>query len=190
MEQSLERQVVRTASALVVASVHTTSTELIVEMRDRAFYALSLRLKEAGCLEELALWCRDAGDLLQEALDARVISADVGARTLALILKLRLSVLRSVTAELRMFVKNAGDPAMKKQPQQDPPPKITLTENTKKVLEYIKSNKDIRTKELIDHFTKQFSSRSTKRYLSELLAQKILQRRVHPDGGVSYVERV
>jgi len=63
--------------------------------------------------------------------------------------------------------------------------KEPLHGNQKKILEFLRAHPDVRTRELIAHFSSSLSDRTIKRYLKELVALGILEREQH-QGAVVY----
>lgn len=191
MQSILERQAIRTAVALAAASAHGQSPQAIADIRDEAMQLIAYCTMHPSITpEELGAWCDDAAALMQRLGASGALPDEQVLQASAAILRLRLAVTRVALG--------AGEPKDNKARSASrdntgtPPPqrKVKLAENLKKVAGYIQEHPDIRSKELIEHFSGVFSSRSIKRYVAELLVLKVIHRKEIEDGSIAYTTKL
>ena len=191
MEFMIERQVIRTAVLLASASAHGKTPDIISDLRDESAHLISLCIHSSSFAKDISRWCDDVQVVIERIRLAGLIPEEQALAIAAAVLRLQLVVARALTqtSELSGKKQITGGVEKKSAPSDVPPEPVKLTENVQKLFDYIKSHPDVRTKELLDNFSGSFSPRSTKRYLAELLALKVVRRKELEDGGVVYASR-
>lgn len=189
-DSSIERQAIRTALALAVASAHGQVADAIVDMRDEATQLIGLCIRDGSTPDAMRQWCDGASVLVERLSADGYLPRRPALSAAAAILRLRLAVTRKPIADVRPLRQSADDgPARTAKKKIVPPvvrPPVTVEGNQKVVLEFIAGHPDIRTKNLIDSFGGTFSSRTVKRCLKELCSAGVLHRTRGDDGSVLY----
>lgn len=173
----LEHYLIRAVMSLSSAAAKTDLDDVRDDLRDAA--ALLIRLAIAGPAS-LAVqdWCDRTLSLLDSLgdLDGQTVSS----ARLA-ILRLRSTLLTSFPEKEKSHTSPAGLSEVKA-----PRPRLgALGNNSKKILEFVKDNPDVRTRELVAHFLPALSARTIKRCLKELVDGGALERLQH-EGAVLY----
>lgn len=162
--------------SLSVAAAKTELDDVRDDLRDSA--ALLIKLAMAGSASmAVSDWCNRVISLLDslDGLDDATISS------------VRLSVLRlRSTLSVNNSKGAAVCPMTEMLDIEGARPKLdSFGNNPKKIAEFIKANPDVRTRELVSHFTPILSVRTIKRCLKELVDGGILER-LHREGAVLY----
>ena len=181
----IERQAIRAALALAIASAHAQTPDAIADMRDEAAQLIGLCIKESGEPDAIRQWCEDASVFIERLSSDGYLPRRSALTAGAAILRLRLAVVRISGSSTR-----ASDvpvrAAKKKVVQQKIVPIVLPEGNQKTVMEFIAAHPDIRTKDLVDALKGSLSPRSIKRCLKELLGAGLLHRKKLDDGSVLY----
>jgi hypothetical protein len=191
MEFMIERQVIRTAVLLASASSYGATSDVVADLREESAHLIALCIHSPSFVQDISGWCEDAHISIERIRLAHLIPQDQALAVTAAILRLQLVTARALahTSERAGKKQVAGGSEKKSVAPELPVEPVKLAENVQKLFEYIKSHPDVRTKELLDNFSGVFSPRSTKRYLAELLALKVVRRKELEDGGVVYACR-
>ncbi|MEK7637919.1 MAG: BlaI/MecI/CopY family transcriptional regulator [Patescibacteria group bacterium] len=180
----IERQAIRAALALAVASAHGQAADAIADMRDEAVQLIGLCIKSSDETDVIRLWCDDASALIERLSSDGYLPRRSALSAAAAVLRLRLAVARkSVSADrddapAQKPKKKIASPATK--------PPVSVVGNQKVVMDYVSEHPEIRTKDLIDALKKSLSPRTVKRCLKELCDADALHRTRQDDRSVSY----
>lgn len=182
----IERQAIRAALALAVASAHGQVADAIADMRDEAAQLISLCIGSSGTPDLIRQWCDDAAALVERQSVDGYIPRRFALSASAAILRLRLAVACRPVPEVHQESNAAMREAKKKTAQPVVRPVIKLEGNQKVVMEYIAGHPDIRTKDLTDSLKSNLSPRTIKRCLKELCDAGVLHRTKQDDRSVLY----
>ena len=190
MEAPLERQAIRLAIQLAAASSHGVTPEVIADLRDEATHLMTLCVRTTSSSDELVRWCDDVVALIDRAVGAQALQNEHALSLTASILRFRLLASQIIAETESRTKKTSSSTATHDSTSLAPKPEpAPLTANAKQVYEHIRANPEVRTKDLIEAFGATFSTRSTKRYLAELLEKNLVQRHELDDGGMAYRPR-
>lgn len=185
MDSTIERHIIRAAVALAAASSHGHTAEIIADVRDEAAQLIGLCARGQVTRDDVRAWCDDATSLLARVATTGAMGEEPMLVASAAVLRLRLSVTRTVTAESEKKSRPSS-PAKSRTPEESKPIPVELSENQQKVVAFVADHPSSRSKEIIDGLSSVLSARSVKRYLSELTTLKVVQRTALGDGGVVY----
>jgi len=181
----IERQAIRAALALAVASAHGQVADAIADMRDEAAQLIGLCVHEGGAHDAIRLWCDDASALVERLSSDGYLPRRSALSASAAILRLRLAVARKPVPDVCSTPDAPTRTAKKKMVQPVVPP-VKVEGNQKVVMEFIAAHPDIRTKDLTDSLKGIFSPRTVKRCLKELCDAGVLHRTKLDDRSVLY----
>lgn len=182
----IERQAIRAALALAVASAHGQVAEAIADLREEAAQLIGICIKNSVLPQDLRQWCDGASVLVERLSADGTLPRRPALTASAAILRLRLAVV-SRTASDKNGESDSPAQTEKKQVVQSPTvPQIPVGINQKKVMEFIEGHPDIRTKTLIDSLNGTLSPRTVKRCLKELCDAGLLRRTRLEDSSVTY----
>lgn len=172
----LEHYLIRTIMSLSVAAVKTDLDDIRDDLRDAA--ALLIRLAMANPVDiAVRDWCDRTLGLL-ETMD-KFDEPTISSARLA-VLRLR-SILLAATSD-----KNATGAASEITEAKIVRPRLgSLGDNPKKIVEFVKANPDVRTRELVTNFLSMMSERTIKRCLKELVECGMLEH-LRREGAVLY----
>ncbi len=182
----IERQAIRAALALAVASAHGQVADAIADMRDEATQLIGLCIRDDGAPDAMRQWCDGASVLVERLSVDGYLPRRPALSAAAAILRLRLAVTRKLIPDVRRASDAPARAAKKKIVLPVVRTPVTVEGNQKVVLEFITGHPDIRTKDLIDSFGGTLSSRTVKRCLKELSSAGVLHRTRGDDGSVLY----
>lgn len=183
-DRIIERQAIRAALALAVASAHGQAVDGIADMRDEAAQLIGLCVGEFAP-DEVRQWCDDASSLVERLSSDGTLPRRAALSASAAILRLRLAVARKPVPAVS---DNPDTPARasKKKIVRAAAPSVKVGGNQKVVLEYIAGHPDARTKDIIDSFNGSLSSRTIKRCLKDLSDAGVVKRIRQDDRSVLY----
>ena len=181
----IERQAIRAALALAVASAHGQVADAIADMRDEAAQLIGLCVHDCAP-DAMRLWCDDASALVERLSSDGHLPRHPALRVATAILRRRLAVVRKPVADAHLTSDALASTEKKKTIQPIVRPAATVEGNQKVVMEFIAAHPDIRTKDLTDALKGTFSSRTVKRCLKELCDAGLLHRTKQDDRSVVY----
>lgn len=182
----IERQTIRAALALAVASAHGQTADAIADMRDEAAQLIGLCVHDSGTPDIMRQWCDDASALVERLSSDGYLPRRPAASAAAAILRLRLAVVRKSASEVRLADAARVRIEKKKTAQPVVRPKIIVEGNQQVVMEFIAAHPDIRTKDITGALGSTLSSRTVKRCLKELCDAGLLHRTKLDDRSVLY----
>jgi DNA-binding HxlR family transcriptional regulator len=184
-DSNIERQAIRAALALAVASAHAQVADAIVDLRDEATQLIGLCINENGSPDVVRQWCDGSSALIERLSSDGYLPRRPALSAAAAILRLRLAVAQKTVQSTRAPEAHAR-PAKKKIVRSVTAPMPSVEGKQKVVVEFIAGHPDIRTKNLIDALGATLSPRTIKRCLKELSSAGVLKRTKLDDRSVVY----
>lgn len=186
----IERQAIRAALALAVASAHGQVADAIADLRDEAAQLIGLCIGGGSTPDSIRQWCDGAIALVERQSVDGYIPRRSALSASAAILRLRLVAVRSPVQPATTASVADGDATAdaekKKIARSTARQVVKLEGNQKTVMGCIESHPDIRTKDLVDALKGTLSPRTIKRCLKELCNAGLLHRTKQDDRSVLY----
>lgn len=174
-ESITERQAIRAALALAVASAHGGTPDAVVDLREEASQLIGLCINGGSAADGLLQWCEGAAALVHRLASDDCLPPRSALDAETAILRFRLAVIRQ-------------QPPVQAPTKEMPAKKIQVQVEggQKKLLDFITTHPNMRTTALITALAGQLSSRTVKRFLKELVVAGAVRRIKLEDGGVAY----
>ena len=185
-DSNIERQAIRAALALAVASAHGQVADAIADLRDEAAQLIGLCIKENSSADVVRQWCDGASALVERLSADGYLPRRPALSASAAILRLRLAVAHKPATEVRRAVDVPARIVKKKIVRSVSAPMPSVQGKQKVVMEFIAAHPDVRTKNLIDELGATLSPRTIKRCLKELSNAGVLKRTRLEDRSVVY----